>query len=98
MTTVYGVTFVGARAQIEKQLRDLEGFPQEKAWGAASYLAKLVCFNLANLLRGQLTTRHHIGYRHDRRYLQRSQTHPTMAQHLRTSHLQVHTRGPPPHV
>ena len=46
MTTVYGVTFVGARAQIEKQLRDLPGFPQEKAWGAASYLAKLVCFEL----------------------------------------------------
>jgi len=52
MTTVYGVTFVGARAQIERQLGDLEAFPQEKVWGAASYLAKLVrfFFNLTNLL------------------------------------------------
>ena len=46
MTTVYGVTFVGARAQIEKQLRELEGFPQEKVWSVSAYLAKLVCFRL----------------------------------------------------
>ena len=44
MTTVYGVTYVGARAQIEKQLRELEDFPQEKIWNVAAYLAKLVRF------------------------------------------------------
>jgi len=68
MTTVYGVTFVGARAQIEKQLRDLEGFPQEKVWGAASYLAKLVCFQLCqpSTIIKYITS--HTGYRHYRRH------------------------------
>ena len=42
MTTVYGVTFVGARAQIEKQIKELDGFPQEKAWSVSTYLTKLV--------------------------------------------------------
>jgi DNA-directed RNA polymerase len=42
MTTVYGVTFIGARDQIEKQLRDIEGISREQAWTAASYLAKQV--------------------------------------------------------
>ena len=42
MTTVYGVTFVGAREQIEKQLKDRGDIPSEKVWGAASYLAKKV--------------------------------------------------------
>ena len=46
MTTVYGVTFVGARAQIEKQLKDLENFPQEKAWSVSAYLTKLVRYQL----------------------------------------------------
>lgn len=42
MTTVYGVTFVGAREQIEKQLKDKKEIPEEECWGAASYLAKQV--------------------------------------------------------
>ena len=46
MTTVYGVTFVGARAQIDKQLKELEDFPHEKAWSVSTYLTKLVCFQL----------------------------------------------------
>ena len=44
MTTVYGVTFVGARAQIEKQLKELDKFPQEKSWNVSTYLTKLVRF------------------------------------------------------
>ena len=44
MTTVYGVTFVGARAQIEKQLKELDDFPQEKAWSVSTYLTRLVRF------------------------------------------------------
>jgi len=43
---------VGARAQIERQLRDLEGFPQEKVWGAASYLAKLVIATIGDTFKG----------------------------------------------
>ena len=42
MTTVYGVTFVGARDQIERQLKERKDIPHEKVWAAASYLAKKV--------------------------------------------------------
>ena len=42
MTTVYGVTFVGARDQIEKQLLDRGDVPAEKCWLAAAYVAKKV--------------------------------------------------------
>lgn len=42
MTTVYGVTYVGAREQIDKQLRDRGDIPIEKCYMAASYLAKQV--------------------------------------------------------
>jgi len=40
MTTVYGVTFIGAREQIEKQLRDRGDISEEQCWSASSYLAK----------------------------------------------------------
>lgn len=42
MTTVYGVTFIGARDQIERQLKDRGDVPVEEAWTAAAYLAKKV--------------------------------------------------------
>jgi DNA-directed RNA polymerase len=42
MTTVYGVTFVGAREQIEKQLKDRGDVPLEECYLAAAYLAKQV--------------------------------------------------------
>jgi DNA-directed RNA polymerase, mitochondrial len=42
MTTVYGVTFVGAREQIERQLRDRGDVPIEDCYMAAAYLAKEV--------------------------------------------------------
>ena len=40
MTTVYGVTFVGARNQIESQMRDDGLFPEETRFAASSYVAK----------------------------------------------------------
>lgn len=52
MTTVYGVTFVGARDQIEKQLRDRIDIPHEECWGAAAYLAKKVIDCIGNLFSG----------------------------------------------
>ena len=52
MTTVYGVTFVGAREQIEKQLRDKKEFPDEDCWMLSSYLAKKVLFSISNLFSG----------------------------------------------
>ena len=42
MTTVYGVTFVGAREQIERQLQDRGDVPLEECYLAAAYLAKQV--------------------------------------------------------
>ncbi|KAK8402805.1 hypothetical protein O3P69_000847 [Scylla paramamosain] len=38
MTTVYGVTRYGARLQIEKQLKALDGFPASQRWAASHYL------------------------------------------------------------
>ncbi|KAK2465507.1 hypothetical protein APHAL10511_002399 [Amanita phalloides] len=52
MTTVYGVTFVGAREQIERQLRDKKEFPSEDCWGLSSYLAKKVLHSIADLFKG----------------------------------------------
>ena len=45
MTTVYGVTFVGAREQIERQLKDRGDVPLEECYRAAAYLAKQVWIN-----------------------------------------------------
>ena len=42
MTTVYGVTFVGAREQIEKQLRERGDIPTEACYLAAAYVTKQV--------------------------------------------------------
>lgn len=52
MTTVYGVTFVGARAQIEKQLLHQGDIPAERCYSASSYLAKEVgsLFSVSYLL------------------------------------------------
>jgi len=50
MTTVYGVTFIGAREQIEKQLKAAGWIPYEDVWGASSYLAKVVCFMNVSLV------------------------------------------------
>ncbi|KAF9006988.1 DNA/RNA polymerase [Cyathus striatus] len=52
MTTVYGVTFVGAREQIEKQLKDRKDIPEEECWPAASYLARLVLTCIGDLFSG----------------------------------------------
>ncbi|KAH7334818.1 hypothetical protein B0J17DRAFT_770366 [Rhizoctonia solani] len=49
MTTVYGVTFIGARDQIEKQLRDIVGLSREEAWPVAAYLAKRVLGAIGDL-------------------------------------------------
>jgi hypothetical protein len=37
-----GVTFVGARAQIEKQLRTAGDLTREELWETSSYLARAV--------------------------------------------------------
>ncbi|XP_076451324.1 DNA-directed RNA polymerase, mitochondrial-like [Babylonia areolata] len=40
MTTVYGVTRYGAKAQILRQLKDIPEFPQAKAWAGSLYLTE----------------------------------------------------------
>lgn len=52
MTTVYGVTFIGAREQIEKQLKDRGDVPAEETWLAASYVAKKVLAAIGDLFKG----------------------------------------------
>lgn len=52
MTTVYGVTFIGAREQIEKQLKERKDIPEEDCWHAAAYLAKKVIECIGNLFSG----------------------------------------------
>jgi len=52
MTTVYGVTFIGAREQIERQLKDRKDIPEEECWLAAAYLAKKVIACIGDLFTG----------------------------------------------
>jgi DNA-directed RNA polymerase len=52
MTTVYGVTYIGAREQIDKQLKNRGEIPEEETWGAASYLAKKVLACIGDLFKG----------------------------------------------
>ncbi|THG95963.1 hypothetical protein EW026_g5773 [Hermanssonia centrifuga] len=52
MTTVYGVTFIGAREQIEKQLKDNGSIDIEDAWAASSYLARKVLSCIGDLFTG----------------------------------------------
>ena len=49
MTTVYGVTPYGAKLQIAKQIRDLDGFPQEHREAASKYLSSCVFRSLNEL-------------------------------------------------
>lgn len=51
MTTVYGVTFIGAKAQIKKQLIDKEVQPQH-LWSASHYLARVVLTKIGHLFAG----------------------------------------------
>ncbi len=51
MTTVYGVTFVGAREQIERQLRLAEIGDPDVRYQSAAYLAHVVGVRLDRLQR-----------------------------------------------
>lgn len=52
MTNVYGVTFVGARAQIENRLKEQPNIPREKVYGLSGYLAKVVFSSLGEMFTG----------------------------------------------
>lgn len=52
MTTVYGVTFIGARDQIARQLKDRGDTPLEQIYPSASFLARLVLGAIGDLFAG----------------------------------------------
>ena len=52
MTTVYGVTFIGAREQIDKQLHDRGDIPYEDIYITSAYLAKKVLRSIGDLFAG----------------------------------------------
>ncbi|XP_074834610.1 DNA-directed RNA polymerase, mitochondrial isoform X2 [Carettochelys insculpta] len=52
MTVVYGVTRYGGRLQIEKRLKEIDGFPQEYVWEASHYLVQQVFNSLKEMFSG----------------------------------------------
>jgi DNA-directed RNA polymerase len=52
MTSVYGVTFIGARRQIYKQLRDQNFLTEDEVYWASLYIAKLTLKAISNLFTG----------------------------------------------
>lgn len=52
MTNVYGVTYIGARAQIANQLKNTEGIDSDKIFVASSYLAAKVFQAVRSLFEG----------------------------------------------
>lgn len=52
MTTVYGVTFIGAKDQIAKQLRDRGDISRDDLFAASGYLAKTVLHCISSLFGG----------------------------------------------
>lgn len=56
MTSVYGVTLVGAREQIVNRLAEIEGFPEEKLFAASMKLASLTLSSLDDIFCGASQT------------------------------------------
>ncbi|KAI8578852.1 hypothetical protein K450DRAFT_244823 [Umbelopsis ramanniana AG] len=52
MTNVYGVTFVGARQQIENRLKERSDIPSDQVYHLAGYLAKKVFASLGEMFNG----------------------------------------------
>lgn len=52
MTSVYGVTFIGARKQILKQLKDLDAFSEKDVYEASYYMALLTLDSIKDLFSG----------------------------------------------
>ncbi|GES80410.1 DNA/RNA polymerase [Rhizophagus clarus] len=52
MTSVYGVTFIGARLQIESRLKEINDIPQEKIRDSSLYVTRLVFKCLGEMFYG----------------------------------------------
>lgn len=55
MTTVYGVTFVGARDQIGRQLLNRTDIDKNHVFAVSAYLAKTVCETVYSMLTGRFS-------------------------------------------
>lgn len=58
MTNVYGVTFIGARQQIQNQLEDNKAISKEYLTRCASYIAKLVFGSISTMFGGATQIQH----------------------------------------
>ncbi|KAG0091794.1 DNA-directed RNA polymerase [Podila epicladia] len=52
MTNVYGVTFIGARAQIENRLKETEGIPEDQVRTLSTYLTQQVFASIGEMFTG----------------------------------------------
>ncbi|KAM0786030.1 hypothetical protein ACM66B_006845 [Microbotryomycetes sp. NB124-2] len=52
MTTVYGVTFIGAKKQIEKQLKERGDIPPENLYACSLYLGRIVLDSIGDVFKG----------------------------------------------
>ncbi|GAA5914361.1 DNA-directed RNA polymerase [Sporobolomyces salmoneus] len=52
MTTVYGVTFIGAKNQIQRQLKDRGDVPAEHLYMCSLYLGRLVLDSIGDIFKG----------------------------------------------
>lgn len=52
MTTVYGVTFIGAKNQIQRQLKDRGDIPAENLYMCSLYLGRLVLDSIGDIFKG----------------------------------------------
>jgi DNA-directed RNA polymerase len=52
MTSVYGVTFIGARMQIYRQLKEQNFLDENENYKASIYIAKLTIRSISNLFNG----------------------------------------------
>lgn len=93
MTTVYGVTFVGAREQIERQLRVAEIGDPDVLYQTAAYLAHVVSVRLGSTAKGGLSLLH-LDTSLYWQSLPRRQGYPKLANDMRQAHLPFHSREP----
>lgn len=56
MTSVYGVTLLGARAQIEARLREIDGIPEDSTFTASMQLARWTLDSLGDIFSGATAT------------------------------------------
>ncbi|KAF9088689.1 DNA-directed RNA polymerase [Mortierella sp. AD031] len=52
MTNVYGVTFIGARAQIENRLKETPGIPEDQVRSLSTYLTQQVFASIGEMFTG----------------------------------------------